>query len=166
MRALVVTLILVWAVLSGYYSTKPLILGFGVASIAFVVWLAVRMDRAAGESGWPDNTLAVGLRMIFYLPKLLWRMVSANVHVARLVLSPRPKIEQRLVLIDTSLESDLARVIYANSITLTPGTVTLDIRDNQVLVHAIDSESLAGLDDGAIESDVAKLEDSAVVRQN
>ena len=161
MRALVLALVLGWAALSGYYSTKPLILSFGVASIALVLWLSVRMDRAAGMAGWPANALQVSLRSLLYLPRLIWRMLIANLHVARLVLSPKVKIEPRLVLIDTRLRSDLARVIYANSITMTPGTVTLDVRDDQILVHAIDTPSLSGLDDGAIERDVARLEGEA-----
>ncbi len=158
MRALVLALILGWAILSGAYSTKPLIFTFGVVSIGLVLWLSVRMDRAAGAAGWPSNAMSFWLRAVPYLPKLFWRMLTANIHVARLVLTPRIRIDPRLVLIDSSLQTELGKVTFATSITMTPGTVTLDVRDEQVLVHALDTPSLAGLDDGAIERDVARLE--------
>ena len=74
------------------------------------------------------------------------------------ILSPSLPIRPRILQVEASQETDIARVIYANSITLTPGTVTLDVRDGKLLVHALTTDSAEGLLSGEMDRKVSALE--------
>ncbi len=155
MRTVPPLLILVcaWALWSGH--TEPLIMGFGAVSCLGVHALARRMDRHDGTTGFDFGLIA---RSVLYVPWLTWEIVKANLDVARRVLSPDPGIHSHLIRTRASQETELGRVIYANSITLTPGTITLDLRGSQLLVHALTREA-AAIDEGAgMDLRVARLE--------
>ena len=66
----------------------------------------------------------------------------------------------RLIVVECTQRSDLGRVVFANSITLTPGTLTLDVRDGRVLVHALTAETAEGLQTGEMDRKVTALEGS------
>ena len=116
---LAVALMGVWVLLSGHFT--PLLLSFGLASCIVVLLIARRM-RIVDREGAPTD-LPPGL--LTYLPWLFWEIAKANVDVARLILHPRLPISPRLIEVRAGQEDDVGRVIYANSITLTPGTVTI-----------------------------------------
>lgn len=119
----------------------------GVVSSALGTWLARRVGFLYDEG----NVGRVAIRQITYLPWLAWQVVVSNFDVARRVwsFSPRKHIQPHLVRISYEIESDLALAIYANSITLTPGTVTVlvDTDKKEVLVYALSNVSAAGLKD-------------------
>ena len=98
------------------------------------------------------------MRWIGYGPWLLWEIAKANWDVARIILKPSLPIKPRLMRIRASQKTDLAKVIYANSITLTPGTITLDVRDDKFLVHALSDEAAADLDTGEMDRRVSAME--------
>jgi multicomponent Na+:H+ antiporter subunit E len=100
----------------------------------------------------------LGLRPLFYVPWLLWEIAKANLHVARVILTPSLPVHPRLLRIRATQKSNLGRVILANSITLTPGTVTLDVRDGTLLVHALTPKSADGLLSGDMDRRVTQLE--------
>lgn len=150
---LFVLLALCWLLWSGYFH-DPLILSFGAVSCALVVWLVHRMDVIDGS----PTQWGLAARSLSYLPWLLLEIVKANLHVTRLILDPRLPIRPQLVRGPASQRTDLGQVIYANSITLTPGTITLDLRDGQVLVHAISDVTAGGVTDGVMDAKVAALE--------
>ncbi|MBZ0134835.1 MAG: Na+/H+ antiporter subunit E [Planctomycetes bacterium] len=140
-----------WVLLSGQVDlrdTHQLYLSIcGVVSCALGTWLAARIGFLYDEG----NVGRVAIRQITYLPWLAWQVVVSNFDVARRVWSfnPRKRIEPHLVRIPYEIESDLALAIYANSITLTPGTVTVlvDTEKKEVLVYALSKVSAAGLKD-------------------
>ena len=139
------------------WHTEPLVLSLGVASCALVTWLARRMDAIdGGESGY-----TFGLRPIRYIGYLLVEVVKSNLHVARVIVDPRLPISPRLVRVKATQKTDLGRVVFANSITLTPGTLTLDIRDDEVLVHALTEVTADGVTDGVMDAEVSRLEGGA-----
>ena len=138
---LALVLACVWVLLSGILS--PLLLGFGLASSLAVAWLAARADRRDGEP--VPFALRLG-RLAHYLLWLAWEIVKANVDVARRILSPGLPIAPAVRWLPASQRSELARVIYADSITLTPGTLSIDLRDEWVEVHALNEESLDTLE--------------------
>ena len=137
---LALVLACVWVLLSGILS--PLLLGFGLASSLAVAWLAARADRRDGE---PIPFALRLVRLARYLLWLAWEIVKANVDVARRILSPSLPIAPAVRWLPTSQRSELGRVIHADSITLTPGTLSIDLRDGWVEVHALNEESLDAL---------------------
>lgn len=123
-----------WLLLSGHYT--PLLLGLGAASCILVVYIARRMD-VVDEEGLP---LHIGARFAVYFPWLLWEVFKSNVRMARIVLDPRLPISPKLGRYPLPYRTDLGRVIYGNSVTLTPGTVTTAIDGDTIEVHVLEGE--------------------------
>lgn len=149
-----------WLTLSGHTdisSAEDLyLMGCGLLSCALVTYTAGR-EHIQDEEGLPIHLLK---RLGGYVPWLLWQIVKANIDVAVRVWSPTLRIEPQLVRVPCELETDLGTVIYANSITLTPGTVTVsvDVETKELLVHALSAESAQSLTDGGMHTRVKKLE--------
>lgn len=142
-----------WLGISGVY--KPVILGLGAASVLLVVWLSARMEVVGTE----HNPALYSWRLPVYWAWLIGQIITANIHVARLVLQPQ-RIRPRVVRAPAPLMTSVAKVTYANSITLTPGTVTLQLEADFIEVHAIDDHSAAGVEDGSMAERVRWLENS------
>jgi len=154
MRTLALGLVLfvTWLLLSGH--DEVLLLALGVVSCAVTAWIARRMDVVDRE-GQPIH---LGWRTLVYLPWLIVEIIKANLDVARRILDPRMPISPTVITLDASQKSELGQVIYANSITLTPGTVSLRLHDNQIDVHAIAEEAAEGLETGDMDRRVSVLE--------
>ncbi len=149
---LTVALFATWLLLSGHY--VALLLSLGGASCLAVVAIVLRMDVVDHE-GQP---LHLGWRLLTYLPWLLWQIVLANLDVARRIVNPRLPISPTLVKIKASQASELGQVIYANSITLTPGTVSMELENAEITVHAISRDGAADLEGGEMDRRVSRLE--------
>ena len=149
---LAVTLLGTWLLLSGVY--EPLTIGFGVASCIAIVIL----NRRLRPGGANEASLSTWPRIVAYSPWIMWEIVKANIDVAKIVLDPKLPISPRLVRVEGTQKSDLGRAIYANSITLTPGTITLDVRGSSFLVHALTAEAAAGVETGDMDRKVTALE--------
>ena len=145
----------VWQLWSGH--TEPMIIGFGLGSVLFVMWISARMDAVADS----PRVYRMGARPLLYLPWLGWEIVKANIDVAKIILNPRLPISPRLIRVPASQKTAVGQVAYANSITLTPGTISLDVRDNQVLVYALTKEAADGVESGEMDRKVAALEREA-----
>lgn len=131
---LTVALAATWWVLSGY--TKPLILTLGGISIVTVLIMCARMrilDRETAPYMTVPQTLA-------YFVWLFVEIVKANVAVVKAVLSPDLEVSPTMTKIPVKGMTDLSRTMFANSITLTPGTVSVEMADDHILVHALLSE--------------------------
>jgi multicomponent Na+:H+ antiporter subunit E len=129
-----------WLVLSGH--PTPLHLAQGIVSAALVARLN-RDLRAAPVSA------RAALRFAGYLPWLLKEIVLANIQVVRVVLAPRRLLDPVLVRVPCRLGSELAITTFANSITLTPGTITVDVEGRELVVHALTAQtptSFAGME--------------------
>lgn len=151
--ALFAVLMAVWLLNSGHYT--PLMIGFGIGSCLLVLWLALRM-RIVDDEALPVRLLP---RVPLYLPWFVLEVFKSNLDVARRILSPgRLKISPRLFDASASQRSDLGRVLYANSITLTPGTVSIWVFPRKILVHAIADEVADGLLEGEMDLRVTRLE--------
>jgi multicomponent Na+:H+ antiporter subunit E len=151
--ALFFLLLALWLFNSGHYTV--LITGFGVASCLLVVLLARRMGVVDDEA-LPIHLLP---RLPRYLPWIVKEVVKANLDVARRILTPGTRaLSPRLFDAPTSQHSDLGRVIYANSITLTPGTVSIRVHGTRITVHAIAEEVADSLLEGEMDRRVTRLE--------
>lgn len=130
-----------WLLLSGIYD-HALLFWLGAASCIACVWIAHRMDVVDHE-GVP--LLDLGPRILVYWSWLFVEIVKANIDVVRRIARFRPDISPTLLLSPAQQVTDLGKVIYANSITLTPGTLTLDISEEGMLVHAISRDGAEGV---------------------
>ncbi|WP_293962752.1 Na+/H+ antiporter subunit E [Sneathiella sp.] len=153
--SLFLVLMAVWLLLSGIYT--PLITGFGVGSCLLSALIAYRMDVVDREG----HPLHLGPRIITYWAWLFVEIFKANIDVAKCVLFPQKYLRPSIFTVTASQKSDLGRVIYANSITLTPGTVTVDLDGNQVMVHSMTEVSAEGIKSGDMDRRVTKVMEEA-----
>ena len=145
----------IWLLWSGHYTVEhALVFAMGMSSCAFVVYLSHRLD-IVDEEGHPIHLAG---RLVLYIPWLLWAIVKANVDVAKRVLSPKLPIDPCVVRVEATQKSDLCRVIFANSITLTPGTVSLDLDGEDIVVHALTREAAEDVQSGDMNRRVTALE--------
>lgn len=148
--AFILTLAMVaaWLILSGYFI--PLILTFGGISILIVVWMCRRMGILDGET----VPYLSSLQTLSYFVWLFAEIVKANMQVVKAVLSPDLEVSPTLVKIPLNTDVDIAETMFANSITLTPGTVSVDMQPDHILVHAL-------LEEMSAPEDFAEMEERA-----
>lgn len=150
-----VTLFGVWLLWSGHYTIeRTLVLVLGIVSCLAVVGIVRRM-RIVDSEGHPIHLAG---RAILYVPSLLLAIFRSNIDVALRILNPRLPVSPTLIRTRATQKTALGKVIYANSITLTPGTVSVDVQDDVVLVHALSRESAEELADGGMDRRVTALE--------
>jgi multicomponent Na+:H+ antiporter subunit E len=144
---------LFWIILSGRFDLFHLSLG--ALSSGLVAYFS-------GDLLFPPGSIRglplIGIRFIAYIPWLLFQIFLASVHVMRLTFHPRMKelIDPHLLTFRSKLKNELALVTFANSITLTPGTITVHLTiDGQFTVHAIDVPSGGSLP-GEMEQRIAR----------
>ncbi len=147
-----ILLIAFWLLNSGHYA--PLMLFFGAFSVAVVLIITLRMDVVDAE--------AQPLHLVRVIPAyylwLLKELVVSNIDVAQSIWRGKSSISPAMATLKCDLKTDIGRVIYANSITLTPGTVAIDIDQNSVTVHALVAKSIDALRSGDMEARVSRLE--------
>lgn len=150
MAGLVLVLALAWILWSGLY--QPLVLGLGLFSCLLSAWLARRM-------GFFRHALP--LRSLLRLPAYWWwllrEIVRSSIEVAGIVLNPALPVSPRLVRIDSGERSEAGTVILGNSITLSPGTVTIDVHEGQLLVHCLTDAGAKALEGEETRRRVAAL---------
>lgn len=140
-----------WLLLSGHFT--PLLLALGLASVLLVVWFVRRMDAVDHE----PIELHPSLRLMGYLAWLLWCVVKANIDVARRVWEPQLPVHPVWTRLDTRVKTPVEKTLYANSITLTPGTLTTDVRDDHFLIHALSQDGVDELRGGDMERRILRL---------
>ncbi len=126
-------LFLLWLGLSGIY--KPLVVGLGLGSAVFAVMMARRMNKYDAM-----GALKIALRPLAVIGYILWligEIAKANLIVARIILTPSTPNQQKFFTTPTTQKTDLGCAIFANSITLTPGTITVEVEEKTLLVHAL-----------------------------
>lgn len=146
-------LLVLWLLMSGLY--KTLILVFGLSSVLLVMFVMKRMSEKDGYE------VEINLKIVDTLKYLFWLLVEVakcNVAVVKLLLARKVKISQEFVEISVSTNSDLAQVIFANSITLTPGTVTVETENNSLLVHVLNLDNNTESELGNMGQRVSNLE--------
>ena len=148
-----ILMFITWVVLSGKFT--GLLLGLGVISSLLVAWFSHDLLF----TGLPSDSPGIFFRFCLYIPWLIWEIVKANFHILKLIFHPemKEKIQPHIVTFETGLTSDLAITTLANSITLTPGTITVTAGSDGVFrVHAIDTPSAEALP-GAMLQKVAHI---------
>jgi multicomponent Na+:H+ antiporter subunit E len=125
-------LIAVWYILSGRFD----VLHFGTGLVTALV-------IAAGFTGWPDRTrFRIGSFFVF-IPWLAWQIILSNLRVARMVLSPRMGIAPTFIIQRPGVAGERALTTLGSGVTLTPGTLTVEVSGDELFVHALDTKSAA-----------------------
>lgn len=153
--ALGAILVALWFLLSGIF--EPLFYGYAAFSVVLTVYIANRMDVVDHE-GLPFHLTP---RALTYLPWLVWEIAKSNIAVAKVILSPALPISPTVVRFRGSQTTDLGRFIFANSITLTPGTITIGLEGEDFEVHALVSAMVDGMEQGPMNRKVTALEGAA-----
>lgn len=149
-------LLALWLALSGHYDLFHL--GLGVLSVALVLWLNLGLRRlpAADNVFQPEATLKP-LRFLGYCVWLPVQILRSAAYVAYLVLHPRLPVRPVVVQFRSSQPNGFAQMILGNSITLTPGTLTLDVVGDRFVVHALTPATAQDLLSGTMQEKVARL---------
>ena len=144
-----------WLVLSGHYT--PITLTAGILSVVGTVALADRM-KIVDREGHPIRLLP---RAVTYWPWLAWQIARAAWDVTKIILNPKLPISPTLLRVRANQRSPVGLVTYANSITLTPGTITARVTGNEFLVHALTGAGAEELAEGTMDRRVIRFERGA-----
>lgn len=140
-----------WLLLSGYI--QPLLLSFGVVSVIIVLVVLKRMDTVDQE----PRVVTFNYRIFHYFFWLVGQIVLSSVHVTKLIWGSSDNVSPALAKISIDRVPAKNHVLYANSITLTPGTLSVDLNDNEITVHALQASSIESLKQGGMESKIIRL---------
>lgn len=149
-----VVFFMMWVIFNGQWTTEIALLGlFLCAALYLFAWKFMGYGPAQDL-----HALQRLPRALAYLWTLLVEIFKANIHVMRLILSPEYEVEPELIEFHTKLRTDPARAVLADSITLTPGTITVLVEGVRFLVHALDKTLGDGVDDSDFEHRLLKME--------
>ena len=143
-----VLMFLFWFILSGH--TELWLLLLGLASAGLTIFLSHRMNIMDHE-GHPFH---LTMRLLHYFLYLGKELVIANLDVVKRILMPGRTISPQIIQVPDNKKTDIGKVIYANSITLTPGTVTMEMTENKIKVHSLSKESADNLQNGCMANKV------------
>lgn len=151
-----ITLFLIWLIFSGKYDAMHV--SFGVIAVTLVILMNYRLSKVNlfPERGEPNVPIKI-YRLPAYILWLVKEIFLANLQVAYLVIHPKMPIKPTLLTFRTKLPSASAKVILGNSITITPGTLTIDIEHNKFLVHCLIPKSAGSLESGDMQSRIMRL---------
>ena len=142
-----------WIALSGFFI--PFMLGLGVISALLVTYMVYKMDFHKLR----DNTIEIDLiKVPVYILWLLKEIILSNLRVCFIIINPELKISPSISKIKTDLSNDAFITIFANSITLTPGTITIDAENKELTVHSLDISFKKAIEDNVVHNKVKSLE--------
>lgn len=149
-----VLLFLLWLILNGQVTLEIVILGIVLVALVLLAMTRLTDYSFKGELKiWKKVPLALA-----YVFVLIWEILKANRNVARIILDRRIKVEQTVVYVDIDLKTDFCKMLMANSITLTPGTMTASVDGNTFTVHCLSREMLDGIESSTFVRLLQRLE--------
>lgn len=137
-----------WVLLSG--SFELIHLGLGLIFSFSIAWI---------NAGHSPFVLKFGLclRILIYLPWLFYKIIQSSLHLSKLILHPALPIDPHLISVESKLRHNAAVVLFGNSITLTPGTITAEVDRNNLIVHAMDKTLSKDFESKEMESKIADI---------
>ncbi|SET06873.1 multisubunit sodium/proton antiporter, MrpE subunit [Natronincola peptidivorans] len=147
-------LLLFWFVLAPELTIETIMVG----AIACSMVVLYSQDIIFGDKEMPLYSLKKLKIFVRFLATLLIEIVKANIEVAIIVLNPAMPIKPSFIRVPMMLKNDVNKVIYGNSVTLTPGTLTVDITDDEFIIHALTESAAASMEGSFIEEYVSKME--------
>jgi multicomponent Na+:H+ antiporter subunit E len=152
LASLAVVLFLFWLALSGHYTS--FLVASGAACAALCAYIAARMGAVDAE-GHPAHLVRGALT---YFPWLWWEIAKSAWAVAKLILNPRLPISPTMTQVAATQKTTVGVATYANSITLTPGTITTGVKGNLLTVHALTRDGARDLEGGGMDARVTRFE--------
>ncbi|ADL12613.1 Na+/H+ antiporter subunit E [Acetohalobium arabaticum] len=146
-------LFLFWFLLSGSFNFFSIVIGLILSYLIFN--LSIRFFGNELEFWYRPRQL---LLLTNFFVSLISEIIKANLNMAWIIINPKLPVSPGIVKFKTGLKSDLAKVILANTITLTPGTLTIDINGDEFIVHIIAKESIEGLLSNELEKLLSEIE--------
>lgn len=151
---LFIVMLALWLLLSGHYD--PLFVSMGVGSSAVAAWFGgALLEHTVGPAR--EHPRVRFLSLVVYVGWLIMRVIPSAIQVARIVLDPRLPPEPGMVRFRTQLASPAARTTLANSITLVPGTMTIDVTDDEFTVHSFTPDAVEDLVTARMQNRIARV---------
>lgn len=144
-----------WLILSGHYT--PVLVGAGLASAVFCAVVSRRM-LVVDPEGHPLQLLK---GVVTYYPWLLWEIIKSAWTVTLIILNPKLPISPTMTRLRASQRSSAGIATYGNSITLTPGTLTVGVEGTELIVHALTSDGALDLESGRMDRRISRFEGAA-----
>jgi multicomponent Na+:H+ antiporter subunit E len=144
-----------WLALSGHYT--PMLVAAGAASAAICVLAAIRMHAADAEG----HPIELFRRALTYIPWLVGEIAKSGWAVTKVILHPNLPISPTMTVVRASQKTTVGVATYANSITLTPGTITVGVDGNDLVVHALVRDGALDLEAGGMDRRVSQYEGTA-----
>lgn len=148
-------LFIFWVILNGRITVEVVL--FGLFLSGAVTMFSHKTTRATKEL--ERKVIKNFGKIIQYILILLVEIIKANIDIIKLVLTKKPEITPTLKTIEVDLKSRISRVILANSITLTPGTITVSMNNNEFLIHGIEKSNLDGIESSIFVKRLEELEE-------
>lgn len=145
---------LVWIVFNGNITTEIVIFGLVIAAVVFA-FICKFMDYSLKKEVLFYKKI---LAFIWYVVILIVEIIKANVVVIHMITTQKEIVEPVIVKFKANLKSETARVILANSITLTPGTITVSLEEDEFVVHCLDKSLAEGMEDSVFVKLLQKME--------
>lgn len=149
-----ILLLFIWFIFNGKITLELTILGI-ILCAGIYFFLCRFMDYSVKKD---IALMRRSVLFLYYIGVLIVEIVKANTQVMRLILTDREVVEPVIVAHETRLKTDLGRVILANSITLTPGTITISLEGDRLLIHCLDRTMAEGMNDLIFERLLEKME--------
>jgi multicomponent Na+:H+ antiporter subunit E len=153
-----VALFAFWILLSGRFEIKYLVIGlFASGFVTYLTGDLLYSGQYKRADFGSRHMLASAWRLFVYAPWLVWAIIKANIQVAVIILKPRMPIDPGWFQFSTQLKGKVSKVTLANSITLTPGTITADMKQSKMIIHFIVPESASDLVSGVMQNKVGAV---------
>ncbi len=154
---MVLILFALWLIFNGKVTLEIVLFGI-VLSVAVYLFCWKFLEYSPKRELLALRLLPQGIGYFFVL---IWEVIKANYGTINLIVSPKYEVEPVLVTFRTGLKTDLARTVLANSITLTPGTITVELTEEEFKVHCLDKEMAEGIEDSVFVHLLMKMEQTA-----
>lgn len=150
-------LLLFWIIFNGKVTTEIVLFGIVISAALTCLWH--KMFGAKRNAVLPSPEMV--WRYLKYCVNLILEIIDCNIKVMRLILHPSEEVRPQLVTFHTNLKKDHHKVILANSITLTPGTITVGLQGDSIRVHGLDASFTEGIEDCDMVRSLEKMEEDA-----
>ncbi|MCR5421275.1 MAG: Na+/H+ antiporter subunit E [Lachnospiraceae bacterium] len=148
-------LFILWTIFNGRLTFETTVIGLAVSAVIFL-FMCKFMDYSVKK----EKILYILVPwMIKYFFILLTEIVKANFATSRLILDPKIEVEPRIVTFKTDLHYGFLKTVLANSITLTPGTITINVEDNEYTIHCLDMELATDIGDSVFVKELMKAQE-------